>query len=86
MVTLNILNILKIFYIIILLYYNLSYLMQKYLISSCDTNNIDVIVVISKSDIIFDVNEKIINKFNISTNIITFISELEEKLMSICHR
>lgn len=68
-----------------MLRYNLSFLMQKYLISSCDTNNIDVIIVASKSTIIFDVIEKIINK-SISTNIATLISELEEKLKSLFHR
>ncbi|XP_070170926.1 gephyrin-like [Polyergus mexicanus] len=55
--------------------------LMKYLISSCDKNEVDVIIVTSDIDstVIFDVNQRTINK-NVSTNIATFISKLELKL------
>lgn len=82
-VTINILNTFFILLYCYIIIYHI-YIMQKYLISLCDTNKCDVIIVTSKSTIIFDVTQKIINK-NISTNIVTFVSKLEQKLKFSFH-
>ncbi|KAL6432540.1 hypothetical protein ACFW04_006837 [Cataglyphis niger] len=55
--------------------------LMKYLMSTCDKNEVDVIIVTSNIDytVIFDVSEIVMNK-NVFTKITTFISKLEMKL------
>ncbi|CAL1675227.1 unnamed protein product [Lasius platythorax] len=62
--------------------------LMKYLITLCDQNEVDVIIIISDIDgssVISDATQKVINK-NVSENIATLISELELKLESIFNR